>query len=462
MELITHPSPEIAQVRLRLGQRMARMVRRIAPKGTNRLVRLALEIPPTDPLRWLKYQQDAVQVYWSGRADDRAVAGIGVADIFSKEGFSDYDALLAQVRTAILSGDEGLRYYGGIRFDRKQAIDADWSPLGAYRFWLPRFELQTEAGQSKLICNLALPRDAGRLDEIQQWLDHLYFPIEPEGPEAMLGTLLRRSNEPGPADWCEHVGWALDAFAATRLEKVVLARKATFTFARDLPALELLDRLQRNTPECFHFYFQPEPKVAFIGASPERLYRREGRTVQTEAVAGTRPRGETADADARFAEALLQSEKERREQEYVRQSIAHAIAPFCTSFHQDSDRSVMKLAQRMHLLSRFHGTLRDEVSDADLLRALHPTPAVGGYPTSDALRSIAALESFDRGWYAGPVGWAGADSAEFAVAIRSGLVLGNRLALFSGAGIVEGSQPEAEWDEIEQKISDFTKLLIQT
>lgn len=442
---------------------MARMVRRIAPVADGqRLVRLALEIPHTDPLRWLKYQQDAVKIYWSGRDDDRTVAGIGVADMFSKEGFSDYEALLTQVHTAILSGDEGLRYYGGIRFDRKQGIEPDWAPLGAYRFWLPRFELQTEAGQSKLICNLALPRDADRLDEILHWLDHLYFPVSPNGDQATLGTLRSRANEPGPADWCDHVGWALDAFAATRLEKVVLARKATFTFAQNLPALELLDRLQSNTPECFHFYFQPEPNVAFIGASPERLYRRQVRQVETEAVAGTRPRGDTPEADARFAEELLQSEKERREQEYVRQSIAHAIAPFCSSFHQDADRSVMKLAQRMHLLSRFHGTLRAEVSDADLLRALHPTPAVGGYPTTDALRTIAALEPFDRGWYAGPVGWAGADSAEFAVAIRSGLVLGNRLALFSGAGIVQGSEPEAEWDEIEQKISDFTKLLTHT
>ena len=92
-----------------------------------------------------------------------------------------------------------------------------------------------------------------------------------------------------------------------------------------------------------------------------------------------------------------------------------------------------------------------------MLRALHPTPAVGGYPKEGALEEIRSAEPFDRGWYAGPVGWIGAD-AEFAVGIRSGLVRGNRLALFSGAGIVEGSVPEAEWAEIEQKISDFTGM----
>jgi menaquinone-specific isochorismate synthase len=93
-----------------------------------------------------------------------------------------------------------------------------------------------------------------------------------------------------------------------------------------------------------------------------------------------------------------------------------------------------------------------------VLRALHPTPAVGGYPRGEALEEIQALEPFDRGWYAGPVGWIGAGGAEFAVGIRSGLVRGNRLTLFSGAGIVAGSVPESEWAEIEQKIGDFTRM----
>jgi menaquinone-specific isochorismate synthase len=93
-----------------------------------------------------------------------------------------------------------------------------------------------------------------------------------------------------------------------------------------------------------------------------------------------------------------------------------------------------------------------------VLGALHPTPAVGGYPRAGALGDIRALEPFDRGWWAGPVGWIGADGAEFAVGIRSGLVRGERLALFSGAGIVSGSVPEGEWAEIEQKIGDFTRM----
>jgi menaquinone-specific isochorismate synthase len=103
----------------------------------------------------------------------------------------------------------------------------------------------------------------------------------------------------------------------------------------------------------------------------------------------------------------------------------------------------MKLARRRHLISKVRGTLREGVTDAEVLQALHPTPAVGGYPRAEALEEILALEPFDRGWYAGPVGWIGADASEFAVGIRSGLVRGNRLVLFSGAGIVAGSVPES-------------------
>jgi menaquinone-specific isochorismate synthase len=92
------------------------------------------------------------------------------------------------------------------------------------------------------------------------------------------------------------------------------------------------------------------------------------------------------------------------------------------------------------------------------MAALHPTPAVGGHPTSDALKAIRDLEPFDRGWYAGPVGWIGSRGAEFAVALRCGLVRRDTLSLYSGCGIVEGSKPDAEWKEIEQKISDFIRV----
>jgi menaquinone-specific isochorismate synthase len=126
---------------------------------------------------------------------------------------------------------------------------------------------------------------------------------------------------------------------------------------------------------------------------------------------------------------------------------------------QEGNASELRLARGRHLRSQFEGHLRDDVSTLDVLRTLHPTPAIGGVPTEAAVQAIRTQEPFARGWYAGPVGWIGPDAAEFAVAIRSGLVRDSSLALYSGAGIVDGSVPEAEWDEIEQKISDFAAVL---
>jgi menaquinone-specific isochorismate synthase len=155
---------------------------------------------------------------------------------------------------------------------------------------------------------------------------------------------------------------------------------------------------------------------------------------------------------------LLGSEKDQREHAYVRESISEALIPLCETFYIDPVASEMKLTRGWHLLSRSRGMLRRDIHGSEVMRALHPTPAVGGYPTDAAMKGIRKREPFDRGWYAGPVGWIGSRGAEFAVALRCGLVKGRELSLFSGAGIVEGSRPADEWKEIEQKVSDFIRI----
>ena len=136
-----------------------------------------------------------------------------------------------------------------------------------------------------------------------------------------------------------------------------------------------------------------------------------------------------------------------------------ALNRMCGFLTADKEPALLKLPRCQHLITTFKGKLRKGVKDSELLEKLHPTPAVGGFPTERALRDIAKLEPFDRGWYAGPLGWIAKDSSQFVVGIRSGLTDGKRLHLFSGAGIVEGSVPEKEWEEIENKISDFVTLV---
>jgi menaquinone-specific isochorismate synthase len=122
----------------------------------------------------------------------------------------------------------------------------------------------------------------------------------------------------------------------------------------------------------------------------------------------------------------------------------------------------LKLDHVQHMVTRFRGSLKEDVGDDALLTALHPTPAVGGYPVDGALDRIFRLEPHDRGWYAGPVGWIGADKAGFAVAIRSGLVENDRLTVFAGAGIVKGSDPDREWVETGHKMASLLSLFERT
>lgn len=420
-----------------------------------RILRVGVPAGDLDPLRWLGSQTMRPRSYWSGREDATDVAAIGVANVV--EGETPADTAKLHERLALLSSGTDARYYGGLRFDPGCQAGEEWGAFGAYRFVLPRFELRRRNGATTLACNLVLPRDSERTGELLDEIESLPLEELPDLGDS-LATPVSRSDSPDREGWRENIESALEAFAAGRMDKVVLARRAEFEFEDDLDAVKLVQGLRAATPGCFHFLVEPEEGAAFVGASPERLFRREGRGIVSEAVAGTRPRGASEADDEKLREELLRSVKDQAEHSYVRISIGETLGLLCEELEIEDRASEMKLARGRHLVSKIRGTLREGVTDSEVLAALHPTPAVGGYPKDVALQRIRNLESFDRGWYAGPIGWIGADAAEFAVGIRSGLVRGNTLALYSGAGIVAGSTPDGEWAEIEQKIGDFIRV----
>lgn len=427
-----------------------------APSGAS-VERVELSIPPLDPFCWLRSQDSATRIYWSPRDGDLQVAAVGMADRCSCPPPGDPDRLRRHLAPILSSADPGIRYYGGLRFDQMMHREDRWAPFGAYSFVLPRFELRTDSDGTRIACNLFLPRDREELTEVFRQIRELDF-----GHAAAAGhvpTPVSRRVRPDRGTWRDMVQWALNAFKRSNFDKVVFARVTEFGFDEEPNAIDLLERLRSVTPNCFHFCFQHSGAPAFVGASPERLFRRRGLRIESEAVAGTRPRGRSQAHDARLLRELLQSEKERWEHEYVRISLREEMGPLAEHLELDAEPSELRLATKRHLISRMHATLRPGVTTLDVLAALHPTPAVGGYGLKEAMGAIREHEPFDRGWYAGPIGWIGSGAAEFAVGIRSGLVAMNRLFLYAGAGIVEGSTPDAEWDELEQKIVDFTGVL---
>ena len=419
--------------------------------------------PDRSPLGWMQAQRQSAGVYWSGRDDNRTVAGVGTADVVWDDDVPvAYDRLERRLADRTAQSDAGARWYGGLRFDAPQPRSPDWpdqswGPFGTYHFVLPRFEWVREGESAALVCNLVLPRDAERLESILAAIEALTFPEAVPVPD--LPRPLGRADSPNREQWTRMVDWALDSISEEALHKVVLARRVALDMGTPLDPLRVLQQLKAATENCFHFAVRPGDGPAFVGASPERLLQCTGSTVRSEAVAGTRSRGDTPAADAALRDELFQSPKERREHAFVQEAIRAELEHLCTSVETPDAPGELVLARSRHLHAPLTGTLRNGVGTIDLLKKLHPTPAVGGVPKDAALTAIRTQEPFDRGWYAGPVGWIGEDAAEFAVGIRAGLVQDARLALFSGAGIVEGSVPDREWEEIEQKIGDFAAVL---
>jgi len=220
----------------------------------------------------------------------------------------------------------------------------------------------------------------------------------------------------------------------------------------------LLTQWARHAQECFHFGFQFSPEQSFIACSPERLYRREQCHLFTEALAGTIRRSGDEATDAALAAELLADSKNRLENRLVHADILSRLAPLTTDATLTEPR-ILKLRLLQHLKCDIEAELKPGVCDWQLLAALHPTPAVGGAPREAALAFIRESEPYDRGWYAGACGMLSRETSEFSVAIRSARITAQGISLFAGAGIVAGSEPAAEWAELDNKIANVLSLL---
>ncbi len=444
----------------------------LPPEIDGKFLRVEVKIPQLEPLNWLLKQDATVKTYWDDRAGSCTMAGVGALDIVAGDEPIDYHTVFARLRLN-LSSLFPIRYYGGIGFSQDRQIDLTWQLFGNYRFVIPRFEIfrrridNYDKHQTFFACNFRLDlsidlpdRQQRELDKILAELARLNFTelMVKDCQQPELPLLIDRTDSPDLLNWHQNLAVVLTKLSDLSLDKVVLARKSTLTFTAPLQAQSILLALRSPNPLSYHFCFQINPATAFIGTSPERLYYRQDRYFETEALAGTRHRGRSSQIDRELSDNLRNSPKDLHEHQLVVQNLQEILAELCDSVKIDRQSTILKLNKVQHLYTQCQGILKPDLTDADLLLKLHPTPAVGGFPKEQALQLIHQLEPFERGWYAAPVGWVGNDAAEFAVAIRSGLVDRDRLLLFAGAGIVRGSQPDEEWAEIENKICHFTDL----
>ncbi len=268
-------------------------------------------------------------------------------------------------------------------------------------------------------------------------------------------------SRPHPDAYTASVAEAVESIRGGGLDKVVLARSVEVRSDSAPRPFDLVSTLRSRYPGCYVFGWQQADR-AFIGASPELLVQREGSLVRSHPLAGTTARGEGEEEDTSLAETLMFSAKDRVEHRLVVEDIAGRLASVTSDLHVDATPSLRRLTHIQHLSSEVAGTLSTDASVLELAGLLHPTPAVGGSPRDEALELVAKAEGFDRGWYAGGVGWTRLDGdGEIALALRCGLMNGDRSYLFAGAGIVADSDPEKELAETRLKFRPMLELLTQ-
>ncbi len=251
------------------------------------------------------------------------------------------------------------------------------------------------------------------------------------------------------------VNTAVQKIDEGEIEKVVIARDLKAGVDSSFDLRPVLQTLAQRYPSCWTYSVE-----GLFGASPELLLRVAHKQVSARVLAGTAARGTDPDVDYAISTALAASPKNLTEHRFAVESLVQQLQTFCNQVDADTEPFSLQLPNLWHLASDVHGVLRDEASALDLAAVLHPTAAVAGTPTEAAKKVIGELEPFDRGRYAGPVGWLGADGdGEWAIALRGAQLHQSTITAFAGCGVVAESDAQSELEETELKFRPIRDAL---
>lgn len=389
-------------------------------------------------LSWLKSQQVYPQFYLNIRNNSAKWTCVGKVRSFSE---------VSQAQQFVEKYD--LPLVGGLQF------------YGKTLFILPRLLLQQT--QTGIFVSLYL-NAKHFVEEKAQALACLDTFEKLTALDEIKQSIKLISQKANQAQWCEWVELGLAKIKQGELSKIVLANENCFETSNLLNEKDFLAQSERYNLGCYHFLFAEEPNKAFIGSSPELLYRRQGNLLKTEALAGTAFMSDDEEQNQQQSDWLLHDPKNEYENRLVVDGICQNLEPFVQHIEVEKVE-LKKLRKVQHLRRKISAVLNPDCGDTQLLHAMHPTAAIAGLPQLEAKQALRKLENFDRAWYAGTLGFMSKMQADFCVTIRSAFIeqMDNqsKLCVFAGAGIVEGSIPLLEWREIERKAIGLVSLLQQ-
>jgi isochorismate synthase len=409
--------------------------------------------------------------YWERPSEHFSMAGLGMACIFDPPAatrFADitrhWGSLIerAVIAWPVDAPGVGPVLMGGFSFDPLRPADELWNGYPAALLVLPFIHLTKTYDSLWLTINVVVQPYLNNIDEIAALLLEACTTVlgtSQEPQELYKQPSFALLNTFSPDTWKKMVAATVADIRNGLFEKVVLTHCIVAKAEEPLKPVPMLERLRAEYPEAAIFAVAHAGRC-FLGASPERLaWLRTGRA-EAWCLAGSITRGKTPDEDEALAHQLLRSGKDRAEHDIVLHMIRETLTSVCTNVQAPSEPQVLRLHNVQHLYTPVTGEIMPGYNLIDLVARLHPTPAVGGYPRERALHAIREREVCERGWYAGPIGWLDRyGEGEFAVAIRSTLLIGPYAAIFGGCGIVADSDPESEYQEAMLKMEPIFSAL---
>jgi isochorismate synthase len=394
---------------------------------------------------------DAVSIAAIGKAFDVVAVTDGVALEDAEGKTVDHEAggdrILAAARLWRRIASPDTVAVGGFAYRTDRDPRGAWAGFPALLFRVPALAVLRRRGRTFVI---AATSDAEEL------LD-----LSPSAVRAPSARHLDVTAVRNPLAWTAAVETAAARLRGGEAEKVVLAREVIAHGDGVVSAGNVVRGLRTAYPSCFTYLITGADGTAFAGASPELLVRKSGDHAFAQPMAGSVARGASDAEDERLARDLSSSVKDADEHRVVSQFVVDALRPFALEVNARGPQ-VVRFTNIQHLATSVEAALRDPVPDVlQLAAALHPTPAVGGWPREPADKLIDELEGMERGWYAGAVGWIdGRGDGEFAVALRCGLLWEDGARLYAGVGVMPDSDPARELEETELKFKALLTALV--
>jgi isochorismate synthases len=430
-----------------------------------RLISLTMKIKLMDPLMFFqagKANSYGKRFYWQSPSADLIFAGVGAAAVIHAVSGTNRITHAEEewrhlTRRAVRFGETdqqgtGPILFGGFSFTSADHENGLWDHFNEGCFYLPGVMLTVTQGQTFLTVNA--------FQHVDESLEQLIGAMKVKAKEMQQVPItkppfhslrLQKTEQQILPDWVRLVDRAVTALKARQMEKVVLARTLRLHFDGHPDPTDVLRRLKAQQAGDFIFCLESGTDY-FIGASPERLVRKQGQMIESMCLAGSARRGLTKEEDDRLGKALLSDTKNRQEHQYVVTMIVKALSRLCSSLAVPDHPVLMKNRDIQHLYTPVRGKSKDNLSVLHFVEALHPTPALGGVPRDRAVHWLTENEPFRRGLYGSPIGWCDSQgNGDFSVGIRSALIRGNRATLFAGCGILEASVPEQEYKETNTK-----------